>query len=71
MAAGGPEQLVGNNLEAARRRSNTRLAAAHLHLRRISRSAAMRLQQLDSSSDSSRAQAVLQPQRHFWLFGGR
>jgi hypothetical protein len=52
-----------------------RLAAAHLHLRRIARKSAMRLQQADGaaaslgSSSSSSSDALL-PQQHFWLAHG-
>jgi hypothetical protein len=75
-AAGGPEELVGSDLAAAKRRSHTRLAAAHLHLRRIARKSAMRLQQADSavglgsSSSSSSSSLALLPQQHFWLAHG-
>jgi hypothetical protein len=67
---------VGSDLAAAKRRSTTRLAAAHLHLRRIARKSAMRLQQADvavglgSSSSSSGSELLPQPQQHFWLAHG-
>ncbi|WIA24005.1 hypothetical protein OEZ85_013630 [Tetradesmus obliquus] len=86
VAAGGPEELVGHELAAAKRRAHTRLAAAHLHLRRIARKSAMRLQHADqgsaaalassgSSSSSSgggseEQQGLLQRQQHFWLAHG-
>jgi hypothetical protein len=66
---------VGTELAAAKRRSTTRLAAAHLHLRRIARKSAMRLQQADGAAaglgSSSSSEALLpQPQQHFWLAHG-